>query len=138
MKDLDLSTIGGRIRACRKMLNLTLAALAEKIDVSANYISVIERGVQSPSEKVLHKIAESTNVSYWWLKTGQEDNPMSPASVQEAEPLNAALSNAIPLKIDAPLFLALVIQSTPNMTKEKLATILNTSRGNRQGSPWCG
>jgi len=120
MKAVDMNTVGGRVRACRQTLNLTLAKLSEAINVSSNYISVIERGEKNPSDKVLHKIADLANVSYWWLKTGQEESPVS-----SQEPSSSL--NTIPISIDAPLFLALAIQSIPGMTKEKLAAKLEVT-----------
>lgn len=120
MKDINIDAVGGRVRACRKTLNLTLAQISKAINVSANYISMIERGEKNPSDKVLHKIADLAGVSYWWLKTGQEESPVKPQ-----EP--SSPSNAIPVSIDVPLFLALAIQSIPDMTKEKLAAKLDVS-----------
>lgn len=121
MKIVDVDTVGGRIRACRQAMNLTLANLAEKINVSSNYISILERGDKNPSDKVLHKIADFANVSYWWLKTGQEESPVS-----FNEPISL---NAVPVNVDVPLFLSLAIQSIPGMTKEKLAAKLDISPG---------
>ena len=125
MKDVNMDAIGGRVRACRKTMNLTLVQMSKSVDVSANYISMIERGEKNPSDKVLHKIADLADVSYWWLKTGQEESPVKPQ-----EPSSSL--NAIPASIDVPLFLALAIQSIPGMTKEKLAAKLDISPENME------
>ncbi|MGM9957600.1 MAG: helix-turn-helix domain-containing protein [Peribacillus sp.] len=48
--------IGKQIRNTRKMLNLTLYQLAEELEISAPYISNIERGIKVPSKKVRMKM----------------------------------------------------------------------------------
>lgn len=124
MNEIDMSKPGGRIRACRQEMNLTLSQLAKSLNVSSNYLSVVERGMKNPSDKVLHKVADLAKVSYWWLKTGQEESPMKEAP--PAPPQKPAFSlNAVPADIDVPLFLSLAIQSVPGMSKEKLAVILD-------------
>lgn len=135
MNEIDMSKPGGRIRACRQEMNLTLSQLADSIKVSSNYLSVVERGIKNPSDKVLHKIADVAKVSYWWLKTGQEESPMKeapPAPPQKPSypmaPQKPTYSlNHVPADadIDVPLFLSLAIQSVPGMSKEKLAVILD-------------
>jgi transcriptional regulator with XRE-family HTH domain len=45
--------IGARIRAARRHLGLTQAALAEGIGLSPNFIAHIERGSRNPSLKTL-------------------------------------------------------------------------------------
>lgn len=133
MNEVDMSKPGGRIRACRQEMNLTLSQLADSIEVSSNYLSVVERGVKNPSDKVLHKIADLAKVSYWWLKAGQEESPVKetpPALPQKPSypiaPQKQDFSlSAIPANIDVPLFLSLAIQSIPGMNKEKLAVILD-------------
>ncbi len=46
---LDLELMGKRLRRARKLLNLTQEQLAERIECSKNYISLIERGEAAPS-----------------------------------------------------------------------------------------
>jgi transcriptional regulator with XRE-family HTH domain len=56
--------LGETIRAKRKGADLTQETLAEKADLSAIFISRVERGKESPSVDSLVKIAKalSTNV----------------------------------------------------------------------------
>ncbi len=54
--------IGRRIKIHRNKLGLTQAKLAEKLDVSAKYISSIERGEANVSLKQLNKIANLLNI----------------------------------------------------------------------------
>jgi transcriptional regulator with XRE-family HTH domain len=49
--------LGKRVRYLRRLRNLTQAKLAEKIELSVNYISEIENGTASPSFEVLVKLA---------------------------------------------------------------------------------
>lgn len=134
MKIVDENTIGGRIRKCRQARNLTLTQLAEGIDVSPNYMSAVERGVKNPSEKVLCKIAALAGVPCEWLKTGQkkspEDSPVSPQKPSFLVNSQGSISrlNTAHVIIDVPLFMSLVIQSTPDMHTERLASILGVSQ----------
>ena len=51
--------IGKRIQACRKAKGLTQEQLAERIELSRNYLSAVERGVNQIS---LEKLVELMNV----------------------------------------------------------------------------
>lgn len=55
--------VGARIRQIRKSQKLTQAQLAEKTDLSDDYIGAIERGSRSPSLEVLEKIAQALQIS---------------------------------------------------------------------------
>lgn len=59
----DIKEIGKRIRRLRKERGLTVAELAEKVDITEGYLGNIERGaVENPTLKVLTKIAQSLNL----------------------------------------------------------------------------
>lgn len=58
-----VSNIGTRIREVRHAKNLTIAQLAEKCEISDNFLGNIERGVDVPSVKTFIKIANSLMVS---------------------------------------------------------------------------
>jgi len=60
---LDSKTVGRRIQSYRKKAHLTQAEVAEKLNVSSNYISQIERGVSDVSLKKLIKIASTIQTS---------------------------------------------------------------------------
>lgn len=51
-------SFGSYLMERRKSLNLTLKDVAEHCGVSINYISLIERGEKTPSDKVLQKLEE--------------------------------------------------------------------------------
>ncbi|GKS59797.1 hypothetical protein YTPLAS18_33240 [Nitrospira sp.] len=66
MKDL-LRRLGRRIKEIRKARRLTQEALAERIALSAQYLSRIESGYQSPSVETLARLADSLEVELWEL-----------------------------------------------------------------------
>jgi len=56
-------TIGKRIRQERRRLKLTQEELAERADISANFLGHIERGTKRPTLNTLTKIADVLQVS---------------------------------------------------------------------------
>ncbi len=55
---IDKKLIGKRIKIARINKNITQEILSEKIGLSANYFSKVERGLNSPSAEVLLRIVE--------------------------------------------------------------------------------
>jgi transcriptional regulator with XRE-family HTH domain len=55
--------IGTKVKALRQQRGLSLRALAELCGLSANTISLIERGVSSPSVATLHQLATALGIS---------------------------------------------------------------------------
>ena len=66
MKDLLLK-LGARLKEIRKARGFTQEALAEKVDLTPQYLSRLESGHQSPSVKTVAKLAEALNVELWEL-----------------------------------------------------------------------
>ena len=56
-------TMGDRIREARKNLHLTQEQLAEKLDVSLEYVSQLERGLKMPSMQLFINLIEILDVS---------------------------------------------------------------------------
>jgi transcriptional regulator with XRE-family HTH domain len=54
--------LGQRVKYFRRLSRLTQAQLAEKADLSVNYVSEIETGVASPTLKTLLKLAQELDV----------------------------------------------------------------------------
>ncbi len=54
--------LGRRVKYLRRHSNLTQAQLAEKTNLTVNYISEIETGSTSPTLKTLLKIAQELHV----------------------------------------------------------------------------
>lgn len=63
MKDDFRIKLGERIRALRKSAGLTQEQLAEKVNVSVNFIGNAERGESAASVKTLRRIAKALGVS---------------------------------------------------------------------------
>lgn len=75
MKNTDLNKeVGGRIRMIREYSNLTREVLAEKADISVQFLADIENGRKSMTVNTLKKLSESLMVSCDYLVFG---NPPS-------------------------------------------------------------
>ena len=64
---MDKLTMGDRIRETRKKRGLTQDRLAEKLDISVEYVSQIERGIKTPSMQNFIKLVEVLDVSADYL-----------------------------------------------------------------------
>lgn len=64
---MDKLTMGDRIKEARKMRGLTQEQLAERLDVSVEFVGQIERGLKLPSMQVFTKLIEALNVSADYL-----------------------------------------------------------------------
>ena len=53
---------GGRLRALRLQAGLTQEQLAESADVSVNFVSLVERGVKSPTLATMERLAAALKV----------------------------------------------------------------------------
>ncbi len=54
--------LGARLRARREALGLSQAELAEKVRISPNYVSVLERGLKLPALDTLVALAKALGV----------------------------------------------------------------------------
>lgn len=66
---IDSKAIGRKIKLYRNKIGITQFQLAEKLDVTPNYISAIERGVTKVSLTRLDEIAAILNISVTDLLT---------------------------------------------------------------------
>jgi len=64
---VDKLTMGDRIKEVRKKQKLTQEQLAERLDVSVEFIGQIERGLKLPSMQVFIRLIENLNVSADYL-----------------------------------------------------------------------
>lgn len=53
---------GKKLRELRKEIGLSIFKVAKQLHISGNYLSLLERGKQSPSDTVLYNIAEYYNI----------------------------------------------------------------------------
>ncbi|MDE5771018.1 MAG: helix-turn-helix domain-containing protein [Ruminococcus sp.] len=60
---MDMTSIGRNIRHFRNLNNMRQEVLAEKTDLSTNYISMIERGEKIPSLASLIRISNALEVT---------------------------------------------------------------------------
>lgn len=66
-EDLNYSSFGMRVRACRKQLGITQVKLGALIDVTPSYIGHLERGLRAPSADVLIDLCNAMKVSPEYL-----------------------------------------------------------------------
>lgn len=64
---MDKLTMGDRIQETRKKRGFTQEQLAEKLDISVEYVSQIERGLKMPSMQLFIKLVEILDVSADYL-----------------------------------------------------------------------
>lgn len=62
MSEQQPPDVGAQVRALRRKRGLSLRALAEVCELSPNTISLVERGVTSPSVSTLHRLATALRV----------------------------------------------------------------------------
>ena len=74
MSDQNGPNVGLHLRAMRKERGLSLRALAELSGLSPNTISLIERGVTSPSVSTLHRLATALAVPITALLEGPAEH----------------------------------------------------------------
>lgn len=74
-----METLGSNLKTMRTAQGLTLAQLGEKVDLSASYLSQVERGVTMPSLLRLTGIAEALGVE---VRVFFEDDASSPCVVR--------------------------------------------------------
>ena len=79
--ELDIQSIGKRIKKRRKELHLTQTEIKEKTGISSGYMSDIERGNRLPAATTLAQLSEILDCSIDWILTGKSpvsENLISP------------------------------------------------------------
>lgn len=69
---MDYKKIGKRIRDLRQQQGYTQEALAEAVDLSAPFVSHIERATKKASLETISRIASTLNVTVDYLLTGTQ------------------------------------------------------------------
>lgn len=59
VREIQKSAIGRILRAKRESLGVSQEALAERADVDRSYVSILERGLKSPTLETLEKICKA-------------------------------------------------------------------------------
>lgn len=76
-KIINKNSFGKRLREYRNELGLTQSELAEKINVSQNFLGDLERGVKLPSLEKLILLANTLKVSLDYLFADSLDNVLN-------------------------------------------------------------
>jgi transcriptional regulator with XRE-family HTH domain len=68
--------VGARIRLRRKERGMSLRDLAAKTDLTASFLSLVERGHNTPSLDSLHRIAAALDVPLFYFSQTNGQNPV--------------------------------------------------------------
>ena len=71
-----MSTFAERIKELRKDMNMTQEAFASRINLSRNYITLMEAGSRVPPIRTISDICRAFGVSQAWLEEGIEPKYM--------------------------------------------------------------
>jgi transcriptional regulator with XRE-family HTH domain len=83
MSNGDITAIGGRVRALREAMGLSLRDLAERSGVSAPMLSQVERGETSPTLQVAARIATGLELRLSQLLRLDEDGAVTVVRARE-------------------------------------------------------
>ena len=72
-----------RIAFVRKHQKLSQQEFADRLGLTKNFISLLETGGRTPSERTLSDICEKFGVDPTWLRTGVGDDPFIPVSRED-------------------------------------------------------
>lgn len=114
-KNIQLKTIGERIRLARENLGYPRSKISDKMYLSKAMCGQWERGISNPSTAHLVKLAHVLNVSFEWLALGNE--AIKPDVVKNET--DSISSNTKRLKINQ-----LLDKTTPKQ-KDYLLELLN-------------
>lgn len=82
-----------RIKELRQDLDLTQSAFADKINLSRNYVAMIEIGQRDPSDRTISDICRIFNVNERWLREGTEPKFM-PEPDDDTDYINELLTDS--------------------------------------------
>lgn len=87
MDEIELRLhLGKRVKYLRLLANLTQTQLAEKANLSVNYVSEIETGMASPTLRTLLKLAQKLDVEVKELfNFGQQGTSKNPEGDRKRE-----------------------------------------------------
>lgn len=84
--------MNSRIKEVRQRLRMTQSVFASRLNLSRNYVALIESGDRSPSDRTIADICREFGVREAWLRTGEGEMF---AAAQDESPLRAAILAAI-------------------------------------------
>lgn len=62
MAKAEWAEAGEKLKELRKEMKLSIYKVAKKVHISGNYLSLLERGINSPSDIIVFNLAEFYNV----------------------------------------------------------------------------
>lgn len=100
-----------RIKLIRSNAGLTQTGFAEKLNISQNYVWMIEKGERLPSDRTIKDICRIFNVDEVWLRTGAGEPFMEMSREDEVAAFaGSVLSRGTP---EQRAFLAVLARTTP-------------------------
>lgn len=86
-------TIGERVKEARKSSGLTQADFGKRVKISGASVSMIEKGINNPSEQTITLICAEFGIREEWLRTGNGSmKEEKPRDVELAEGLDKLLT----------------------------------------------
>lgn len=79
--------IGAKIKTLRKELKMTQKDFAKACNISASYLSELERGQKRPTFDIIHKISIATNVKISDFAEESNGTPLTPELKEIVETL---------------------------------------------------
>ena len=70
---MEVRKLKDRFKELRETLSLTQQKLADRLDISRNFVAQIEMGSKIPSERTIKDICREFKVNYDWLVNGTGD-----------------------------------------------------------------
>lgn len=111
-------TIEDRILMIREKLELSQEEFGERIGVTKSTISLLERKLRNPSERVIRDICREFNINEEWLRNGKggEDNMFVDVTPQEKayNRFGYIMENATPTKKAALSVLLEMLYTVPD------------------------
>lgn len=71
-----MNGIGDRVKQLRLHLNLTQLEFGNRVNLSQNYVWMIETNKRTPSDRTISDICREFGVNELWLRHGDEGGPM--------------------------------------------------------------
>lgn len=122
-------TIEDRILSLREELGLSQDEFGEKIGVTKSTISLIERKLRNPSERVIRDICREFNINEKWLRSGEGEMFASLNRTQQIAQLTADLFKGEKDSFKERLLLALAkLNEDEWKVLEKIATDLTKEK----------
>ena len=97
-----------RIRQVRMNANLSQTEFAQRINLSKNFISLVENGGREPSDRTIRDICREFGVNETWLRTGAGDPFLPSVREQEIAALTKTLMSDRPESFRSRLVTALL------------------------------